>query len=205
MTLEASERLLATARVGSATDELDVVAVDACLSAIDRAGAKLLFTDERGEHAESLLPPGESGAGIPATTCYMDLDRHQPALKELLLPPALRPLYVTRVNAYVSPAGDGASLHFDSNHIAIVQLVGTKQWEYSDAPAVERPTRNCVAPRRGGAVTYEGKILPIPTELNRCTLRSGDWLLLPAATWHRTHAFEYSLSATLAVIDGTPR
>jgi hypothetical protein len=191
--------IVSAARTGSSRNGLDVLAIDSCLSAIDRSGAKVLYTDDHGEHAEKLLPSGTSGADIPATKCYMDLDRRLPALRHLLLPEALRPLRVTRVNAYVSPAREGASLHFDSHHVVIVQLVGVKHWEYSAEPAVRRPFRNCVAPRSGTTVDYGGDKLSIPKELIRHTLRPGDWLLLPAATWHQTHAFEYSLSATLAV------
>jgi hypothetical protein len=194
---------LDTVLAGSVADEslaaLDVVAIDRCLAAIDRSGAKVMYTDRDGEHAEWHLPPGESGAHIPATKCYMDLDRCDAPLGSTLLPARLRGLKVLRVNAYVSPAGEGVALHFDSRHVVIVQLAGAKHWEHAATPAVRDPPSSCVAPSRGGAVAFGDGIVWLPTDLISRTLRPGDWLLIPAGTWHRTNATEYSLSATLAV------
>jgi JmjC domain len=190
---------LSKPRRGMSQGGLDVPAIDSCLAAIDRSGAKILYTGRDGEHAEALLPAGESGAFIPATKCYMDLDRHDLSLKTALLPSALASLVVVRVNAYISPAGEGANLHFDSHDVVIVQLIGVKQWEFTHFRAVHRPLHNCVAPASGRAVPYGDQSLPVPTEFTRCKLRPGSWLLLPAGTWHRTDAVEYSISATLAV------
>jgi hypothetical protein len=171
---------------------------DAIMTAVTSSACKVMVSLPDGEHGEIMLPLGYTGSEIYGTRCYMDLETRSPRLRSFLSPPEFDEREIDRVNAYVSPAGTGTPLHFDTRTILIVQLVGTKLWQLSKKPAMPNPHRNCVAPNGATAVDYDGAQLPVPAEFSVALLRPGDWLLVPKAVWHATYTRVGSISATLA-------
>ncbi|EPK4076814.1 JmjC domain-containing protein [Pseudomonas aeruginosa] len=110
---------------------------------------------------------------------------------------------IDRVNAYISPPGCGAPLHFDIRTVWIVQLFGCKTWRLGDKPAVEQPSHNCVLPNGERHVIYDGRELEAPTRMRTYNLFPGDWLLVPKGVWHETTTTAGSVSATLAAPEGS--
>jgi len=184
---------------GHGFDELDAAVEATTLRAIARSSCKLMMRDGDGQHVERLYPGCDGVARFPATHCHMHLERVSPELRRELLPDALRGVTIDRVNAYISPAGAGAALHFDIRTVVIVQLVGAKVWEVSRRPAVATPTVNCVAPTDRRRFEYDGRTITVPDELVHHELSPGDWLVVPKGTWHRTSTTTGSVSVTLAL------
>lgn len=97
------------------------------------------------------------------------------------------------VNLYYSPptGTPGLSHHFDSTHIFVLQLEGSKHWEVGAGPVTRPQERQA---QLGRLQTSQGRLEP------RVHLRRGDVLYLPPHTLHRAIATnEPSLHATFAV------
>lgn len=97
--------------------------------------------------------------------------------------------------AYLSPPGAGFDLHFDARVATTLQIMGSKRWWFSKAPATEFPDKN--SPRQI-EVLKSKYALPELDQLRSVLLRPGDLLCLPAGTWHRARAQSLSLSLNLA-------
>ena len=166
--------------------------------ALRASQCKLMISLPDGQHGEVMLPRGEIGTMLKGTHCYMNLEATAPDLRGLLRPSQVPAGAIDRVNAYVSPPHCGTPLHFDIRTVWIVQLFGRKTWMVADAPVVENPHRNCVAPGNAEWADYDGLSLRVPTDLRTIVLQPGDWLLIPKAVWHKTFTTEGSVSASLA-------
>lgn len=166
------------------------------IAAMTLAGAKVLTHDANGAYAE--FPLDDSSLGVQGTRCYMNLERTAPSLLERLCPAAAKLEGLARVNLYVSPAGYGTPLHFDSRDVCIVQLFGGKTWWVAEEVAVESPAENCVFPDGASTVTYGGRELARPVAMTRIELTPGDWLRVPRGVWHRTATTAGSVSASVA-------
>lgn len=184
--------------IGNNLEVLSQSTNDAMIEALKLSSCKVMLSLPNGIHREIMLPPRNNYSEINGTRCYMNLEAIVPELASLLIPPELIDNTIDRVNAYVSPAGNGAPLHFDTRTIIIVQLVGKKLWRFSKTPAVQAPHRNCLAPVDSTWFDYDGVKISIPNDLSVLVLNPGDWLLLPKATWHETFTNDGSISATLA-------
>lgn len=110
---------------------------------------------------------------------------------------------------YASPPGAGFALHFDPDHVFVLQLVGRKLWRYSGTPVL--PWATCggklgpagapvhTHPRDGAPVLVDRVPVaaPGPGDLETITLEPGDVLYLPPGTWHETRAKEESVALSL--------
>jgi hypothetical protein len=186
---------------GHAAEILNATLDAAVRKAISEAECKLLISEPSGNHREVIIGNCDGVARFEATHCHMHLERRRPELKNSHVPAALSGFPVDRVNAYISPSGKGATLHFDSRTSLIVQLVGSKLWELSPERAVASPGINCVAPPGVKWVQYSGRAVEVPSTLVPYQLRPGDWLIVPKGTWHRTKTISGSVSLTLAMPD----
>ncbi|MGH9022089.1 MAG: JmjC domain-containing protein, partial [Acidimicrobiia bacterium] len=108
------------------------------------------------------------------------------------------------VSCYWSPAGGGFGAHFDRQSVMIVQLEGSKRWQYGARPALPAPGKNFLATthademfRRAFPWFADEPPLPQSDQLEEQLLTPGDLLYLPAGTWHRTRAGDSSLALTL--------
>lgn len=104
-------------------------------------------------------------------------------------------------NCYYSPEGQGFGTHYDSQAGWILQIEGTKVWQYSTTPAYPMPTV-------GGGPQHAGRIVPTDDEVVdrpadstfvELTMRPGDVLYVPAGIWHRASAQGSSLALTLCL------
>ena len=111
---------------------------------------------------------------------------------------------------YASPPSAGFAMHFDPDHVFVLQLRGRKRWWFGDAPAL--PFALCGGtvdgdmvvhnyPRNGEPVVADdGRPIPVPTKerLSHVDLTAGDLLYLPPGTWHVTEALEESVAVSLS-------
>jgi hypothetical protein len=101
----------------------------------------------------------------------------------------------TRANVYASPDGGGFGLHYDRDHVFILQLRGRKRWRFSDA-ADPIAALGRIDPDRALDATH----VPPEASLREATLEPGDVLYLPPGAWHRGYAVGHSLAVTVGVI-----
>lgn len=110
-----------------------------------------------------------------------------------------------RIDAVLSPAGEGFPLHMDKASVIIVQVAGRKRWRISNEPAMRWPS-GTTAFSSAGEVAYRD-FTPEPWEdleqlerpsLRELVLEPGDVLYIPAGTLHTTEAMdEPSLSVSM--------
>lgn len=139
------------------------------------------------------------------TICVTDLQACAPRLLDLAhdTRQALGLAGTVCVNAYLSPAGRGFGLHFDTQSVFILQLEGEKHWLYGAGPAVAFPPEGMDALPDAGRQRFRERYPAIPLaepqagEWHQCLLRPGDVLYLPPGTWHQGTAGDYSLALTL--------
>lgn len=112
-----------------------------------------------------------------------------------------------RFNAYLSPDGCGAPIHFDARIATTLQIAGAKRWRYSREAAVTWPRGNGIYhPDGTGSYHFVGhgdapweEIARIrESEFEEVVLEPGDLLCLPAGTWHACDAHGESLALNLA-------
>ncbi|MCC4247149.1 cupin domain-containing protein [Stappia indica] len=173
------------------------------LRALAGSPGKLVYRDAQGRHCEEHLGIGLRPAGRRGTYCFMNLEAVVPELPARLAPAGIEARAIDRVNLYISPPGAGTPLHFDARTVIVVQLSGRKLWQVAGEPALADPRRNVVADEAAGAAEHEGQPLVLPEEMRFAQLEPGDWLLVPAGTWHGTYSAGGSVSATLAFGEGT--
>lgn len=192
----------ATVAVGRNPGVLGAAADEMVLKALANSAGKLVYRDAQGRHCEQHLGIGLRPAGRRGTYCFMNLEAAVPELAARLAPPGIDPKAIDRVNLYISPPGAGTPLHFDARTVIVVQLSGRKLWQVAGEPALTDPRRNVVADEQAGAAEHEGQALTLPEEMRFSQLERGDWLLVPAGTWHGTYSAGGSVSATLAFAEG---
>ncbi|MDH4744514.1 cupin domain-containing protein [Sphingomonas sp. CBMAI 2297] len=139
------------------------------------------------------------------TICVTELQTCAPRLLDLARDThqALGLAGTVCVNAYLSPAGRGFGLHFDTQSVFILQLEGEKHWRYGDGPAVAFPPEGMDACPDAGRQRFRERYPAIAlaepgaSAWHQCLLRPGDVLYLPPGTWHQGTAGDYSLALTL--------
>lgn len=110
-----------------------------------------------------------------------------------------------RCDAYMTSGGGGLGIHFDEHHVFIIQLEGSKRWQFSTQPAVEAPTSPASGAREEFISSFQAEHpwaqvrLPQDAGMQEVVLTPGDVLFMPPGTWHDGVADEYSLSVTIYV------
>jgi hypothetical protein len=109
-------------------------------------------------------------------------------------------------NAYMSPDGQGFTLHIDDHPVFIFQIEGVKRWWISSGIGVPDPIRGFSFPpdRDVLKVPWGTFCRPDETEFLEITLEPGDALYLPAGVWHKARAIGFSLALTMASSANTP-
>ena len=138
---------------------------------------------------ESAAPLYEAGA----TLCLTEIDTRVPRLAYFAAAIKRQLGYPGPVafNSYLSPPGAGFNWHFDGRIASTLQIEGTKRWRFSKRVAVEWPRGNALV-KTDGTARYD---LDIPRaeweriafdkkEITEVVLEPGDFLALPAGTWH---------------------
>ena len=101
---------------------------------------------------------------------------------------------------YVSPPGAGFGLHWDGDHVFVVQCRGRKRWEFGETPALRGVRRNGTV--EDGRSVFVPSREPAPLDasptLSTHTLTPGEQLYLPPGTWHRAKAEELSVAVSLS-------
>jgi ribosomal protein L16 Arg81 hydroxylase len=114
------------------------------------------------------------------------------------------------MTCYASPNGHGFGTHWDGQASFILQLEGSKRWRFSSKPAVSWPP---VVLASAGVVPemlerYPWMRVRFPDDEDEAAfveqvLSPGDVLYLPAGTWHRARAIDYSVALTMACVPMT--
>lgn len=108
-----------------------------------------------------------------------------------------------RINAFLSPPGGGLSIHFDADHVFVLQLEGTKRWRVSRTLDVVAPSITGIHGVDAREITREWGLdvePPPPDQLMHIDLAPGDVLYLPPGVWHAPLAGETgSLHLSLSV------
>jgi ribosomal protein L16 Arg81 hydroxylase len=174
---------------------------------------KAAFRDDHGYHREVTARADEIDALFAAgrTLCVSAAERSHPPLAGLArgakawLHLAGHALF----NCYWSPPSAGFGMHFDDRSVFILQLEGSKHFQYSVQPALASPPRNLCADPDDLArfrIAYPWASIAPPASLAEATLSPGDVLYLPAGCWHAAAAWDGdSLGATLNCVPWTVR
>jgi hypothetical protein len=158
------------------------------------------FRDPRGEHAELAIDAAQVepllAAGMTVQAEW--LHETDPGLAALVadIRRSLAVPVELDVAAFLSPAGSGYGLHFDTTSMFVLQLAGTKRWHYAPTPAVARPLTNVIpdaAARAAGVHGFDESALLVQE------LSPGDVLYLPAGAWHHVKATSESLHVCLTL------
>jgi len=114
------------------------------------------------------------------------------------------------MTSYASPDGHGFGTHWDGQASFILQLEGSKRWRFSSKPALPWPP---VVLANAGIVPemverYPWMRVRFPDQEDEAAfeeqvLAPGDVLYLPAGTWHRARAIDYSVALTMACVPMT--
>jgi ribosomal protein L16 Arg81 hydroxylase len=112
---------------------------------------------------------------------------------------------------YASPDGGGFTLHLDTFHVFVLQLSGSKRWQFSRQPVVDVPLHPGKLdaggrPVWGGARDGEpmtrddGALVEVPnlSDFDEATLTPGDLLYLPPGSWHLPHAVGHSVGLSIS-------
>lgn len=125
------------------------------------------------------------------TLIFDQIDRHLPALAEVLYAWESSLQLPVRSNAYLTPrSSSGFHRHFDTHDVIVVQICGTKTWEVCDAPLpLPHEEQQPQSSHYGGLASL----------ISRVELAPGDVLYLPrghvhAASANRTETLHLSVS-----------
>jgi 50S ribosomal protein L16 3-hydroxylase len=129
-------------------------------------------------------------AHVPVLRTYLDN-----LVRDLGLPASVH----MRCLCYLTPAGAGASPHFDQNANFVVQLTGEKIWHVAPNRQVTNPTaRHAMSFPEPYAELLFQATGPFPTEMpadaETITLVPGSVLFVPNSMWHATTSNGPSLS-----------
>ena len=106
-------------------------------------------------------------------------------------------------NCYLSPEGTGFGMHFDVQSVFLLQIEGSKYWQFADRPSIEFPPEATDALPAHRLDEYRRRhpaaVLQDPGDAQwlEHDLQPGGLLYMPPGTWHRGRAASYSLAITL--------
>jgi ribosomal protein L16 Arg81 hydroxylase len=146
------------------------------------------------------------------TLCVRQIDRRDATLARLVddVRRAFAFAGAMEINCYVSPNDKGFGWHYDSQHVVVMQLDGSKRWEVSRAPGLEWPPFNVRAadvtnPEVAPLIGMFGVHIdpPSPETTIEYVLEPGDLLYMPPGTWHRAFAKGRSVALSLTLFPFT--
>jgi 50S ribosomal protein L16 3-hydroxylase len=118
--------------------------------------------------------------------------RYDPALASLAEAFARELPGAIDLHVFVTPAGThGFGWHYDTEDVFIVQTAGRKDYYFRENTVA----RGLPLSARPDLSLYPREVSPLAT----ATLIPGDWLYLPATTWHVALSAEHSLSLSLGI------
>lgn len=151
-------------------------------------------------NAASLLQLGltvffqDVAGSVPGSTAFL-----RQLESELGVPPNS-----ARLSAFASPGDDGVSCHYDAEEVISVQLLGQKTFHVAPMTQIEHPYGaqfgpDMVAVENLYEQAREG--FPAPDDAMFIThdMAPGSVLYLPRGTWHKTEAWEPSLSLSIVI------
>ena len=174
---------------------------------------RLKMTDREGSLVEVATSGEQAGRlyRLGATAMLDRYERSSAAVRQLcqaIEAAAGMPPGTCSAIVHVSTPDSGLGLHFDKEDVLTIQLVGTKRWTYSTAPAVPHaPAPHALghAPavilRRCAPDPDELDRGPSPDRLAEVDLAPGSVFFLPKGHWHRTQALSESISLSLGWSD----
>jgi hypothetical protein len=177
---------------------------------LDNPQIKAAYNDERagvrqvlitGNQARSLYDSGMTICASFVDKVHSQIGAYTREIKRALSLPG--PIWA---NCYLSPAGKGFGLHFDDRSAFVLQIEGSKRWFYSATPAMIGPPQHGIPHEldQFHAAHPWAKIeVPGESELQQQLLSPGDIFYMPAGTWHRAEAGEYSLALTIGCRSAT--
>lgn len=132
-----------------------------------------------------------------ASICVTGMDLGHETLGRMTAAVGARLNYAGKVTVrgYLSPQGRGFDMHFDARVASTLQISGTKRWWYQIDPKTRFPKKNSPHTEylRGAGFNP-----PEKADMETVLLSPGDFLCLPAGTWHCAKAEEDSLALNLA-------
>jgi len=166
----------------------------------NRSGGGAIF------HVPANMAMGLFDAGM--TLCASNIEVNDIRLSALVAAVRRRLQFTgqVQVNSYYSPDGEGFSWHYDCQHVFILQIDGSKRWQFSAVPGLDCPPLNIPwsylsEPGNREEVAALGLKVRLPTETTviEQTLVPGDMLYLPPGTWHRAIACSHSFALSLTL------
>jgi len=110
------------------------------------------------------------------------------------------------VTSFVSPEKHGFPWHFDSPHVFVMQIDGSKRWQLGrqrvHSPAFLMEAEGTQAANTAALLKQLGMTIgdpPADTDCDEIILEPGDVLYMPPGIWHR--AFAIGKSIHLSVLD----
>lgn len=134
-----------------------------------------------------------------------ELEQAIPELRELLsaMEAAVgAPPGTARIGAFIAPAENGVTPHFDAEEVFSIQLIGEKRFFIGKATEIEQPVGAQFNP---GDVTFDDLYPQAANgfpdfdaaELTTVDLKPGSVIFMPRGTWHRTETSGDSLSVSI--------
>jgi GR25 family glycosyltransferase involved in LPS biosynthesis len=106
------------------------------------------------------------------------------------------------VEAFASPPGAGASMHYDFDVNFNVQLKGSKVWRVAQNRDVENPMQSLHIRRGAPNISpFDGRRLPsaMPAGSRTIDARPGSVVFLPRGTWHETETRAESFAIAFVI------
>jgi hypothetical protein len=177
------------------------------LEGMEPGSIKASQVSPNGEGTYTTIPATDARACFDAgmTICVTGIDREVRQLDRLALATRATMGLAGEVlcNCYLSPAGTGFGMHFDVQSVFLLQVEGSKHWQFAARPSVAFPPEATDAlpahrlneyRRRHPSASLDD---PEHAPWLECDLHPGDLLYMPPGTWHRGRAGTYSLAITL--------
>ena len=198
------------------TGFFDRARFDRAIKTLDSTGAtvRMRATFDAAQKVPGRVPQLPlTAAAVPqaydagATICVTSLHMHDDELARFVNGICAELGYpgMAACNSYLSPHGCGFGMHFDARIACTLQLEGSKWWTFSHDTAVPWPPSN--AAFDNGRARYDKKEhesdwsearVFSEAEYSTVLLEPGDFLALPAGTWHGARAEGHSLALNLA-------
>jgi ribosomal protein L16 Arg81 hydroxylase len=194
------ERFLAAAKYGAERPHIQTFRLSAVVQDFDGAWARTEPIEP--EQIPSALEDG-------STICVNDISIGDERLAAVCDDVAREMQFLGRIrfNSYLSNNDSGTDTHIDTSITTTLQIEGKKRWRYQAEPAVPWPPSNAQVQRDGtrvwslpwvGHAPWE-QLDPVDLDdFEEVVLEAGDFLCLPAGTWHNTRAVGSSLALNLA-------
>jgi ribosomal protein L16 Arg81 hydroxylase len=132
-----------------------------------------------------------------ASICVTGMDEAHETLEHMVSAVTARLHYSGKVSvrSYLSPTGSGFDMHFDARVASTLQISGRKRWWYKVDPKTRFPRKNSPHTEYLSEAGFEP---PERSDMETVLLSPGDFLCIPAGTWHCAKAEEDSLALNLA-------